>query len=137
MENSKWWYIVIDNFSKSIVGGFDSSDLAEKYVDFRNREDLKNKIHQLKLNYSVNMNDCERESLFFEIQTYESILKYQKIIKYYPVNDKENTEMYLKYKAEADKLENIHFGGRLAEYKYYDMHQVISSALNFIKKTSN
>jgi UDP-galactopyranose mutase len=56
---------------------------------------------------------------------------------YYPVNDKENTEIYLKYKAEADKLENIHFGGRLAEYKYYDMHQVISSALNFIKKTSN
>lgn len=56
---------------------------------------------------------------------------------YYPVNDKENTEMYLKYKDEADKLENIHFGGRLAEYKYYDMHQVISSALNFIKKTSN
>jgi UDP-galactopyranose mutase len=56
---------------------------------------------------------------------------------YYPVNDIENTEMYLKYKAEADKLENIHFGGRLAEYKYYDMHQVISSALNFIKKTSN
>ena len=55
---------------------------------------------------------------------------------YYPVNDKENTEMYLKYKNEADKLENIHFGGRLAEYKYYDMHQVISSALNFIKKTS-
>lgn len=55
---------------------------------------------------------------------------------YYPVNDKENTEMYLKYKNEADKLENIHFGGRLAEYKYYDMHQVISSALNFVKKTS-
>jgi UDP-galactopyranose mutase len=56
---------------------------------------------------------------------------------YYPVNDKENTEMYLKYKDESDKLENIHFGGRLAEYKYYDMHQVISSALDFIKKTSN
>jgi UDP-galactopyranose mutase len=55
---------------------------------------------------------------------------------YYPVNDKENTEMYLKYKFEADKLENIHFGGRLAEYKYYDMHQVISSALEYIKKTS-
>jgi UDP-galactopyranose mutase len=52
---------------------------------------------------------------------------------YYPVNDKENTEMYLKYKSESDNLENIHFGGRLAEYKYYDMHQVISSALNFVK----
>ena len=35
---------------------------------------------------------------------------------------------------QADKLNNIHFGGRLAEYKYYDMHQVIESALNFIKK---
>jgi UDP-galactopyranose mutase len=56
---------------------------------------------------------------------------------YYPVNDKDNTEMYLKYRDDANKLENIHFGGRLAEYKYYDMHQVISSALNFIKKTSN
>ena len=41
--------------------------------------------------------------------------------------------MYLKYKSEADKLDNIFFGGRLAEYKYYDMHQVIDSALNFVK----
>jgi UDP-galactopyranose mutase len=42
--------------------------------------------------------------------------------------------MYRKYKSEADQLPNILFGGRLAEYKYYDMHQVIESALNFIKK---
>lgn len=52
---------------------------------------------------------------------------------YYPVNDSINNNMYLKYKSEADKLNNIFFGGRLAEYKYYDMHQVIDSALNFIK----
>ncbi len=52
---------------------------------------------------------------------------------YYPVNDKDNNEMYQKYKTESEKLKNIYFGGRLAEYKYYDMHQVISSALNFIK----
>ncbi len=52
---------------------------------------------------------------------------------YYPVNDKDNNEMYQKYKTESEKLENIYFGGRLAEYKYYDMHQVILSALNFIK----
>jgi len=55
---------------------------------------------------------------------------------YYPVNDKENTEKYLKYKEEADKLENIYFGGRLAEYKYYDMHQVIASALEFTRYLS-
>lgn len=51
---------------------------------------------------------------------------------YYPVNDKENNEKYLKYKELADKEENVLFGGRLAEYKYYDMHQVIESALNFV-----
>ena len=52
---------------------------------------------------------------------------------YYPVNDKVNMDIYVKYKQEADKLENTYFGGRLAEYKYYDMHQVIASALTFIK----
>jgi UDP-galactopyranose mutase len=53
---------------------------------------------------------------------------------YYPVNDSINNTIYLKYKSETDKLDNIFFGGRLAEYKYYDMHQVIDSALNFTKK---
>ena len=52
---------------------------------------------------------------------------------YYPVNDLENNSKYEKYKIESEKLDNIYFGGRLAEYKYYDMHQVIESALNFIK----
>jgi len=53
---------------------------------------------------------------------------------YYPVNDEENNSKYLKYKELASSKENIIFGGRLAEYKYYDMHQVIESALNCIKK---
>ena len=52
---------------------------------------------------------------------------------YYPVNDKENNKKYLQYKELADQEKNILFGGRLAEYKYYDMHQVIESALNFTK----
>ena len=51
---------------------------------------------------------------------------------YYPVNNDKNNELYLKYKAEADKLSNVHFGGRLGEYKYYDMDKVIVEALNFI-----
>lgn len=55
---------------------------------------------------------------------------------YYPVNDKENNTIYLKYKARADKLSNVYFGGRLAEYKYYDMHKVIESALNFLKRNN-
>jgi UDP-galactopyranose mutase len=50
---------------------------------------------------------------------------------YYPVNDLENNEKYQKYLNLSKKESNVYFGGRLAEYKYYDMHQVIESALNF------
>ena len=56
---------------------------------------------------------------------------------YYPVNDAENNEIYSKYKELSNRESNILFGGRLAEYKYYDMHQVIDSALQFIKKIKN
>ncbi|MEJ7558162.1 MAG: UDP-galactopyranose mutase [Pedobacter sp.] len=52
---------------------------------------------------------------------------------YYPVNDARNTELYLKYKALSDQERNVIFGGRLAEYKYYDMHQIIGSALKKVK----
>lgn len=48
---------------------------------------------------------------------------------YYPVNDKRNTDMYKQYKILADNEKDVIFGGRLAEYRYYDMHQVIGSAL--------
>ena len=51
---------------------------------------------------------------------------------YYPINDEKNMALYRKYKSLADE-ENVIFGGRLAEYKYYDMHQVIRSALNCVK----
>ena len=53
---------------------------------------------------------------------------------YYPVNDEKNNTLYLKYKALADKETNvIFFGGRLAEYKYYDMHHIVEKALNCFK----
>lgn len=48
---------------------------------------------------------------------------------YYPVNDKLNSELYAKYKGLADKEENVIFGGRLAEYKYYDMAPVIEKVM--------
>ena len=49
---------------------------------------------------------------------------------YYPVNDEKNSALYLKYKELADKEDNVIFGGRLGEYKYYDMDKVIRSALD-------
>lgn len=49
---------------------------------------------------------------------------------YYPVNNDENNALYGKYRALADKESRIIFGGRLGQYKYYDMHQVIAAALS-------
>lgn len=50
---------------------------------------------------------------------------------YYPVNDEKNNVLYSKYKKLAEEEQNIYFGGRLGEYKYYDMDQVVDSALRF------
>ena len=54
---------------------------------------------------------------------------------YYPVNDEKNGDLYRRYKALADAEPDIVFGGRLGEYKYYDMDQVIAAALNKSEET--
>ena len=56
---------------------------------------------------------------------------------YYPVNDEKNGALYAQYKELADKEENIIFGGRLGEYKYYDMDAVIASALDMAIRELN
>lgn len=53
---------------------------------------------------------------------------------YYPVNDEKNSNLYKKYKELADKQKNVIFGGRLGEYKYYDMDQVIAASLDMSAK---
>ena len=53
---------------------------------------------------------------------------------YYPINNEKNNSIYSKYKELAEKETNIIFGGRLAEYKYYDMHNVIEKVLECIEK---
>ncbi|MBP5551476.1 MAG: UDP-galactopyranose mutase [Bacilli bacterium] len=56
---------------------------------------------------------------------------------YYPVNNDRNNSLCEKYKEEADKLTNVHFGGRLGQYKYYDMDKVIEKALEFVSTLGN
>lgn len=56
---------------------------------------------------------------------------------YYPINDKRNDELIKKYKALANVEGAVFFGGRLAEYRYYDMHQIIASALTLTKTLIN
>ena len=52
---------------------------------------------------------------------------------YYPINDTENNALYEKYKALADETPKYIFGGRLAEYKYYDMAPIVEKVLNIFK----
>jgi UDP-galactopyranose mutase len=58
-----------------------------------------------------------------------SVLAKNGMEKYYPIPQEDNHKLYGKYKAEADKLENVFFCGRLADYKYYNMDQVVARAL--------
>ena len=53
---------------------------------------------------------------------------------YYPVNDEKNENLYKQYRALADREGRVLFGGRLGEYRYYDMDKVIASSLQFSRK---
>lgn len=53
---------------------------------------------------------------------------------YYPVNDAKNSKLYAQYQKLAEAEERVHFGGRLGQYRYYDMDQAIRAALDDLKK---
>ena len=53
---------------------------------------------------------------------------------YYPVNDKHNSELYEKYAQRAAQEKNVLFGGRLGQYKYYDMDKVVRAALTMVEE---
>lgn len=53
---------------------------------------------------------------------------------YYPMNDEKNNELFVKYQEKAKEESSVIFGGRLGEYKYYDMHQVVKRALEVVSK---
>ena len=56
---------------------------------------------------------------------------------YYPVNNEKNAALYARYKEMAEKENKVIFGGRLGEYKYYDMDQVILAVLDRCEKEFN
>ncbi|RBR37183.1 UDP-galactopyranose mutase [Enterococcus cecorum] len=52
---------------------------------------------------------------------------------YYPVNNSKNNDLYAQYRKLAEEQEKVIFGGRLGQYRYYDMHQVIAAALQCVR----
>lgn len=120
-------------------------ELEYKTTEFKHKE-----VPQENFQGTAMMNFTDNETPYTRIiehkhfeyaQTKSTVITYEYPVKYkatttepyYPVNDEKNMQKYLKYKNLADQEKNIIFGGRLAEYKYYDMHQVIESALNKVK----
>ena len=55
---------------------------------------------------------------------------------YYPVNDEKNQKLYANYRTLAELVPNVRFGGRLGEYKYYDMDQVVKTAMNAVRSVT-
>lgn len=91
--------------------------------------------HSVKYTRSIEHRHFEDTDSNKTIITYEYPADYQKgMEKYYTVNNAKNDELAAKYKELAKNEQNIIFGGRLAEYKYYDMDDVIKSAFETYKK---
>lgn len=95
------------------------------------------------INYTSNNETYTRiiEHKHFEFGTQpKSVITYEYPVKwergyepYYPINDYCNTDLYKKYRVLASKENNILFGGRLGEYKYYDMDKVIKAAMRLVE----
>lgn len=68
---------------------------------------------------------------------YPDQYKKNKNIPYYPILTEDNIRIYNKYKLLADKIPNLYFIGRLAEYKYYNMDQVVEKALRLSERILN
>jgi UDP-galactopyranose mutase len=139
----------LDKLAKKIV----YTGKIDEYYDYKfgNLEyrglDFKHEIHNIENfqgNAVVNYTDAnipytriiEHKHFEFGTQSNTIITKeYSKECKvgdepYYPINDNRNEKIHNKYKSLADTEVNVIFGGRLAEYKYYDMHQIVEIVLN-------
>ena len=78
--------------------------------------------------------DASGKELPWTVITREYPLRWERGVEpYYPVNDDRNQELYGKYRALADKEKKVIFGGRLGEYRYYDMDTVVGAALRRVE----
>lgn len=108
-----------DNWQGNAIVNYTDSDIPytriveHKHFDINNNEILKKPVTVITREYP---------------QKWEPDM-----VPYYPVNDERNQKLYEAYRERALNEKNVIFGGRLAEYKYMDMHQVIASALNLWK----
>ncbi len=89
------------------------------------------RIHE----YKYYLNDISSKTVIAKEYSEDFVLG--KNERYYPVPKKENTELYDRYLAEAKKLNNVYFLGRLGDYKYYNMDQAIERAIEVFERIEN
>ncbi len=127
-----------DTFGKVLYTGMIDAffDYCEGALEYRSL-DFQTELLEGEENYQGNavVNYTAREVPYTRIIEH----KYSKEWKrgdepYYPVNDEKNAALYQKYAALAEKQKNVLFGGRLGQYKYYDMDKVILAALEMAQK---
>ena len=155
-SNDKYQRIPIGGYNKMIEGllggierktGIDFFKDKEMYEQIAHQIVFKGKIDEY---FDYQFVKLEYRSLDFEHEHFEFGKQHKTLITreypkeweegsepYYPVNDEKNSLIYNRYKKLAHQKTNTIFGGRLAEYKYYDMHQVIASALSKVEKIKN
>lgn len=146
LENKAQWDAVADKviYTGSIDSYFDYcyGHLSYRSVCFETEVlDIPNYQGNAVVNYTDRETPYTRiiEHKFFEFGTQPKTVisrEYSSewhpgVEPYYPVNDEKNSALYAKYKALAEKEEKVVFGGRLGEYRYYDMDAVLLSALKF------
>jgi UDP-galactopyranose mutase len=107
--------VMTDNYQGTAVMNYTEEEIPyTRIVEHKHFENIESDCTHITFEYPVEYKSNKTEPM-------------------YPVNDDLNNQKYLQYKNLAEHEKDIIFGGRLAEYKYYDMHQVIESALNKIK----
>jgi UDP-galactopyranose mutase len=125
--------------------GYEFGELEYRSLEFKHKhlEDTENFQGVVMMNYpesSVPWTRIVEHKHFTGVKSKSTVITHEYPVEYnrnkvpyYPINDDKNQHIYNKYREKADSLKNVIFGGRLSEYRYYDMHQVIGSAMKAFK----
>ena len=84
--------------------------------------------------YGAHIFHTSNKEVWDYINQFAEFNRYTNKEPYYPINNEKNNALYEKYKEIADKDNKVIFGGRLGQYKYYDMDKVIEEALKCVKE---
>jgi UDP-galactopyranose mutase len=129
--------------------GYEFGELEYRSLDFRTkiRDDIDNFQGTAQVNYPderVEWTRIVEHKHFTGVKTKGTVITFEYPVEYdrhkipyYPINDAKNQALYNLYRDKSETIDTVIFGGRLTEYQYMDMHQVIGSAMKAFKLENN